>query len=59
MSTSDNILKVLKSSDVALKSSDISEKSGIDKKEVDKIIKKLLTDGLIVTPKHCFYEFKA
>lgn len=59
MSSSDNILKVLKSSGIALKSSEISEKSGISKPEVDKIIKKLLTDGLIISPKRCFYEFKA
>ena len=59
MSASENILKVLKASDEALKSGEISEKTGIDKKEVDKIIKKLMTDGVIISPKRCFYEFKA
>lgn len=59
MSSSDNILHVLKTSAVALKSGEISEKSGIDKKEVDKILKKLINDGVIISPKRCFYEFKA
>lgn len=59
MSSSDNILQVLKTSAVALKSGEISEKSGIDKKEVDKILKKLISDGVIISPKRCFYEFKA
>lgn len=58
MSSADNILKVLQVSSEALKAGEISEKSGIDKKEVDKIIKKLLTEGLITSPKRCFYEFK-
>ena len=59
MSNSDSIIQVLKSSAEALKSGEISEKSGIDKKEVDKIIKKLMSDGIVVSPKRCFYEFKA
>lgn len=59
MSSSDSILNVMKASPVALKAGDISEKSGIDKKEVDKVIKKLMNEGLITSPKRCFYEFKA
>lgn len=58
MSSTDNILKVLKASAVALKAGEISEKSGVDKKEVDKVIKKLMADGLVTTPKRCFYELK-
>jgi predicted transcriptional regulator len=59
MSSTESILKVLKASSAALKAGEISEKSGIDKKEVDKIIKKLMTDGLVASPKRCFYESKA
>lgn len=60
MSSTDSIiLQVLKASTVALKAGEISEKSGIDKKEVDKMIKKLITDGVVISPKRCYYEFKA
>lgn len=59
MSSTDNILKVLRASSVALKAGEISEKSGVEKKEVDKVIKKLMTDGLVTSPKRCFYESKA
>lgn len=59
MSSSESVLAVLKSSKEALKSNEISEKSGIDKKEVDKIIKKMMTDGVIISPKRCYYEIKS
>ncbi len=59
MSSTDNILKVLKASPVALKAGEISENSGVDKKEVDKVIKKLMADGLVTSPKRCFYESKS
>lgn len=58
MSSLDSVLQVLKSSPTALKSGEISEKTGIDKKEVDKMIKKLVTDGVVISPKRCFYELK-
>lgn len=58
MNASDNILKIFKSSPLPLKSDDIADKSGIDKKEVDKLLKKLITEGVIVSPKRCFYELK-
>ncbi len=41
-----------------LKSGDISERTGIDKKEVDKIIKKLKEEEKIFSPKRCFYSVK-
>lgn len=34
----------------------LAEASGLDKKEVDKTIKKLKTEGKIHSPKKCFYE---
>jgi hypothetical protein len=34
----------------------IAEAGGIDRKEVDKAMKKLKTDGKIVSPKNCFWQ---
>jgi predicted transcriptional regulator len=59
MSSSEKILQVMKSSAVALKSGEISEKSGVEKKETDKVIKQLMSDGLVESPKRCFYQLKA
>lgn len=58
MDTKDLVLKTLKESESPLKAGEIAEKSGIDKKEVDKAIKKLKEDELIESPKRCFYSAK-
>ena len=51
------IENVLKKNEM-LKSAEIAEMIGIDKKEVDKIIKKLKDEGKIVSPKRCYYSLK-
>ena len=49
------IFQTLKQSDNALRSGEIAQMSGIDKKEVDNAIKKLMAEGKINSPKRCFY----
>lgn len=56
MDTKETVLKVLEDSSEPLKAGDIAEKAGIDKKEVDKAIKKLKKEEKIVSPKRCFYS---
>jgi hypothetical protein len=58
MSTEENVLKALKVAGKPMKSAEIADLSGIDKKEVDKAIKKLKAGGQIVSPKACFYQAK-
>lgn len=41
-----------------LSSKEVSEMSGIDKKEVDKVIKKLKEAGQLDSPKRCYYQPK-
>ena len=50
------VFETLKNSDQPLKGKEIAEISGIDKKEVDKAIKKLKKDEKIFSPKNCFYS---
>ena len=38
-----------------MKGGEIAEVSGVDKKEVDKAIKKLVAEGKINSPIRCFY----
>jgi DNA-binding transcriptional regulator GbsR (MarR family) len=54
----DRIYKVMNEAGKPLKSGEIAELAGIDKKEVDKAIKKLKIEEKIFSPKRCFYEVK-
>jgi len=58
MEAKEKVLDTLKKSDQPLKGGEIAEKSGLDKKDVDKVIKLLKTEGLIDSPKRCFYTAK-
>jgi len=52
------VLKTLKDSEAPLKGGEIAEKSGLDKKIVDKAIKQLKVEEKIFSPKRCFYDAK-
>lgn len=52
------VLNTLKDSKEPLKAGEIAEKSGQDKAAVDKIIKVLVKEDLITSPKRCFYQAK-
>jgi predicted ArsR family transcriptional regulator len=54
----EKVLEALKKAGKALKAGEIAEAAGIDKKEVDKAMKELKTDGSIVSPKRCYWEPK-
>jgi len=54
--SAEKILETLNAAGKALKAGEIAEASGLDKKEVDKAMKLLKTEGKIVSPKRCFWE---
>ncbi len=56
MEKTDLILKTMKSAGKALSAGQIAEISGLDRKDVDKVMKTLKTDGLIVSPKNCYWQ---
>ncbi|HRY98827.1 MAG TPA: MarR family transcriptional regulator [Bacteroidales bacterium] len=56
METKDKVLDIMKQSPKAMSAGQIAEAGGIDRKEVDKAMKVLKTEGLIVSPKVCFWE---
>jgi len=58
MNEKDKIIEVLKNSNKELRSTEIANLSGIDKAKVDKLIKELLKEGIIFSPKRCFYQLK-
>ena len=49
------VLKTLKNTEKPLKAGEIAQLANLDRKEVDKAMKVLKTDGRIVSPKVCFW----
>lgn len=58
MDNNEKVMSTLKNAGKELKASEIADLSGLDKKEVDKAIKKLTTDGKIQSPKRCYFCIK-
>jgi biotin operon repressor len=56
METTDKVLDAMNAAKKALSAGQISELTGIDRKEVDKAMKILKTDGRIVSPKVCYWQ---
>ena len=54
----EKIIKILEENNDGLKSQEIADKSGIDKKIVDKVLKALKDEDIIYSPKRCFYALK-
>ncbi len=52
------VLDAMKKAGKPLKGGEIVELCGLDKKEVDKIMKVLKKDELIISPKRCYWEPK-
>jgi len=52
----ERILETIKKAGKPLKAGEIAEKSGIEKKEVDKLVKQLKAEDAIFSPKRCFYD---
>ncbi len=58
MEIKQEVLKTLKDSKEPLKSGEIAEKCGQGKDSVDKVIKVLLKEDLVTSPKRCYYQAK-
>lgn len=58
MEISELILQTMNEAGRPLKGDEIAESAGVNKKLVDKALKKLKEEGKIVSPKRCFYEPK-
>ena len=58
METKDQVLDVMKKAGEPLNAGKITEITSLDRKEVDKAMKKLKAEGAIVSPKNCFWQPK-
>jgi transcription initiation factor TFIIIB Brf1 subunit/transcription initiation factor TFIIB len=55
MESKEAIVKAMEMAGKPMKGGEIAEASGVDKKEVDKLLKKLVAEGKIDSPMRCFY----
>ena len=55
MESKEAIIKALELSGKPMKGGEIADASGVDKKEVDKLIKKMVAEGKVDSPVRCFY----
>lgn len=55
MDDKEKVIEAFKNSEEPLNAKEVSEISGVDKKEVDKIMKELKKDETIVSPKRCYW----
>ncbi|MDD9149086.1 MULTISPECIES: MarR family transcriptional regulator [unclassified Sporolactobacillus] len=52
------VLKFFESADTPANAGKVAEATGIDKKEVNKVMTKLKKEEKIVSPKRCYWEIK-
>ncbi len=58
MDNYETILEFFNKSDKPVSAGQIATETGIDRKEVDKVMKALKTEEKIVSPKKCYWEIK-
>lgn len=58
MDFNEKVLETLRSKGKAMKAGEIAEAAGVEKKEVEKSIKKLVAEGKLHSPVRCFYDIK-
>lgn len=52
------VIETIRKSGKPMKAGEIAETAGIEKKDVEKAIKKLKTEEKLYSPKVCYYDIK-
>ena len=50
------VLDAMKKAGKPIRPGDVAKTTGVESKEVSKIINKLKKDGKVISPKRCYYE---
>jgi len=58
MDSKQSVLEAMKGAGKPLSAGQIAELTGLDKKEVDKVMAQLKKEELITSPKRCYWEPK-
>ena len=56
MESKEAIIKAMEKAGKPMKGGEIADASGVDKKEVDKLLKKLVAEGKVDSPIRCLYS---
>ena len=59
MEKKEQVLSAMKAAGIPVNAGKLVELTGLDRKEVDKAMKQLKTEGAIESPKVCFWQPKA
>ena len=58
METREIVFATMKMAGKALKTGEVAELAGLEKKDVEKAIKQLSTEGKVFSPVRCFWQAK-
>lgn len=58
MGTKEKVLETMKNSGTPLRTGEIAKLSNLDKKDIDKAMQEVKTEGKIFSPKRCFWQAK-
>ena len=58
MDIKETIIKAFRDSGKAMRTGEVVEKTGLEKKEVEKAIKQMKDEGVIHSPKRCYIDIK-
>jgi len=58
MDTKEIVLQTMQKAGKALRTGEVAEMAGVDKKDAEKAIKQLSTDGMVFSPVRCFWQVK-
>ena len=58
MEPKEKIIKAFEDAGKPMRPGEVAEMAGIDKKDAEKAIKKLKDEGILFSPKRCFYDLQ-
>jgi biotin operon repressor len=58
MEPKEKIIKAFEDAGKPMRPGEVAEMAGIDKKDAEKAIKKLKDEGVLFSPKRCFYDLQ-
>jgi biotin operon repressor len=58
MEVKEKIVKAFKDAGKPMRPGEVAELAGLEKKDAEKAIKKLKDEGVLFSPKRCFYDLQ-
>ena len=58
MEVKEKIIKAFKDAGKPMRPGEVAEMAGLEKKDAEKAIKKMKDEGVLFSPKRCFYDLQ-